>query len=598
MENKPDFIFETSWEVVNKVGGINTVIASKAREMVKAYGANYFLIGPYFKEKTMGQFEEVAPPEYFATAFTELSKKGVTAHFGKWLIEGEPFAVLLEFDHLLPYTDSIKKELWDFYQIDSLGAGYDFNEPVVWGFAVGKFLEEFSKVMPDKKMIGHFHEWLAGSPILYLKNKNINIATVFTTHATVLGRSLASNNVNFYSNLEAIDPDRDARTYSVQHKHQMEKAAAQNADIFTTVSQITAIEAEHFLSRKPDVVLPNGIDVEKFPTIEEITKHHAIQRNRLREFLIYYFFPYYTFDIKQTLFYFIGARYEFHNKGIDLFIKALAKLNQKLKEENSKKTIVSFFWVPSGVKGINPSISKSREAFHDIINSFEEIHDEMDDAILYSLLMKKNSSIDDMFEESFLRNLKNQIGKLKSVAVGENPPLSTHDLQDPNGDAIMRAFRESGLTNKKEDKVKVIFYPIYSSGSDGVLDLEYYESIQGSHLGVFPSFYEPWGYTPLESAGLGVSSITTDLSGFGIYFKDRVKGKEFPGVYIVDRMKRSDDAVVEDLFNVMEHYSTFSKRERVQNKISAYNLAAEADWSVFAKEYFKAHQEALQKKYK
>ncbi len=593
---KPDFIFEVSWEAVNKVGGINTVIASKAREMVKNYGSNYFLIGPYFKDKIIGQFEEIQAPEYFATIFTNIEKKGVKAHFGKWLIEGEPLVILLEFDALMPYLDSIKKELWDFYQVDSLGAGTDFNDPIVWGFGVGKFLEEFIASVPDKKVLGHFHEWLSGSPILYLKNKNVNLATVFTTHATTLGRSLASSNVDFYSNFDSIDPENEARVHFIQHKYKVEKSAAQSADVFTTVSEITAIEAEHFLGRAPDVTLPNGIDVEKFPTIEEITKQHSIQRNRIREFLIYYFFPYYTFDLKQTLFYFLGARYEFHNKGIDIFIKSLAKLNQKMKEEKSKKTVVSFIWVPAGVSGINKKLVKSREYFHDIMNSFEEVHDDLDETILYSLLTKEDVKVEDLFDEAFLRTLRNQIKRLKS-SVDDAPLLATHDVIDPN-DSILKALKENGLTNKEEDKVKVVFYPIYNSGSDGLLDLEYYESIQGAHFGAFPSFYEPWGYTPLESAGLGVASATTDLSGFGRYFKDKVKGKKYPGVYVIDRLKRKDEDVEEDLFKIMLEYSKFSHRERVQNKISAYNLAAQADWSIFAKEYFKAHQMALDKKYK
>ncbi len=594
--NKPDFIFEVSWEVVNKVGGINTVIATKAREMVKNYGANYFLIGPYFKEKTLGQFEELQAPEYFLPIFEDLKSKGVKVYFGKWLIEGEPLVMLLDFDALMSYADSIKKELWDFYQVDSLGASSDFDDPVVWSFAVGKLIESLDKNIPGKKILGHFHEWLSGAAILYLKNKNVNIATVFTTHATTLGRSLANNNVDFYSKFDQMDPESEARLNYIQHKFKVEKSAAQNSDIFTTVSEITAIEAEHFLGRKPDFTLPNGIDVEKFPTIEEITRHHSIQRNRLREFLIYYFFPHYSFDIKQTLFYFIGARYEFHNKGIDVYIKALSKLNEKMKKENSKKTIISFIFVPTAVDGINEKLAKSREYFRDIMNSFEEVHDELDDALLYSLLMRKNSKIDDLFEESFLRSLNNQISRLKNSA-GDSPLLATHNVVDKN-DQILKSLKENNLTNKEEDKVKVVFYPIYNSGSDGVLNLEYYEAIQGSHLGVFPSFYEPWGYTPLESAGLGVASITTDLSGFGRYFKEDVKGKEFPGVYVIDRFKKSDDEVIENLFDIMYKYSTFSRRDRVENKISAYKLAEQADWSKFAKRYFDAHKQALLKKYK
>ena len=592
---KPDFIFEVSWETLNKVGGINTVIASKAREMVKEYGASYFLIGPYFKEKTIGQFEELAPPEYFAKVFEALKSKGVHVFFGKWLIEGEPLAILFDFDELKPYADSIKKELWDIYQIDSLGASLDFNEPVVWGYAVGKFIEELLHLMPEKKVLGHFHEWLCGSALLYLKTKKLNAATVFTTHATVLGRSLASRNFDFYSNFGSIDSDKEARISFVQHKHKVEKRAAQNADVFTTVSQITALEAEHFLERIPDIVLPNGLDIEKFPTIEEITKKHRIQRDRIREFLMYYFFPHYSFDMTQSLTYFIVARNEFHNKGVDVYIKALAKLNEKMKKENSKKTIVSFFWIPMATKGINERLERFREVFHDIANTFEEVKDEVEGAIFYSLISQKGMQVEDLFEDSFLRNINNQINTLKSRS-SDLPLLCTHNLVDQNNE-VLKAFRENGLLNKEEDKVKVILYPIYLSGADGLLDLNYYESIQGSHLGVFPSFYEPWGYTPLESAALGVSSVTTDLSGFGRYFKERLLGEKFPGVFIIDRFQKSDDEVEEKLAEIMYEYANLSHRERVQNKISAYNLAAKADWSIFVKNYFQAHELAIKKKF-
>jgi len=597
MENsqKPDFMFEVSWETINKVGGINTVIVSKAREMVKRYGANYFLLGPYFKEKTIGQFEELAPPEYFASIFEKLKDKGIHAYFGKWLIEGEPFAILFDFDSLKPYTDSIKKELWDIYQVDSLGASLDFNDPVVWGFSVGKFIEELSLSMPEKKIIAHFHEWLSGSALLYLKTKNVNAATVFTTHATVLGRSLASRNFDLYSNLETIDADKEARISFVQHKHMVEKRAAQNADAFTTVSQITAMEAEHFLGRKPDVILPNGLDIEKFPTIEEITVKHSIQRDRIRKFLIYYFFPHYSFNLSQSLIYFIVARNEFHNKGVDVYIKALAKLNDKMKKENAKKTVISFLWVPMATKGINERLIRFREVFHDIENAFEEVKDEVEDAIFYSLISQKGMQVEDLFDSSFLRNINNQINTLKSRS-DDLPLLCTHELVDQNNE-ILKALRDNGLTNKEEDKVKVILYPIYLTGADGLLDLDYYESIQGSHLGVFPSFYEPWGYTPLESAALGVSSLTTDLSGFGRYFKDESAGKDYPGAFIVDRFQKNDDEVINELVDVMHRYAGFSHRERVQNKISAYNLAAKADWSIFIQNYFEAHQLAMQKKF-
>ena len=591
---KPDFLFEVSWEVVNKVGGIHTVITSKAREMVNCYGANYFLVGPYFEHKLFGQFEPQPVPAYFQQAFSAVEKEGIVVHFGKWLIDGQPYVILLEFKGVTPYMNDIKRDLWDLHGVDSLGSAFDFDEPVAWGYAVGKLLKQIAAIMPEKKLLGHFHEWLTGSALVYLQKEHVRIASVFTTHATTLGRSLASRGVDFYSSFESIDPAAEARANFVQHKHQLEKAAAAIADVFTTVSQITSLEGKYFLGREADVVLPNGLDIEKFPTIEEINRKHNIQRNRIRKFLMYYFFPYYSFDVSQTLIFFLGSRYEFRNKGIDVYIKALAALNKRMQEEGSEKTVVSFLWVPGEVLGVNEKLARAREVFNDIQNSFEEVEEEMEDAILYSLIAQEDVPISSLFDEKMILSLKQKIRELKSVDT--LPPLTTHNVVNPH-DQIIRALHESGLTNKKEDRVKVIFYPIYNHGSDGLLNLEYYECIQGSHLGVFPSFYEPWGYTPLESAALGVSSVTTDLSGFGRYFKETVAGKKDPGVYIIDRFGKGDDEVIAALTDVFTQYVSFSRRERVENKIAAYALAAQADWSVFVKHYFDAHTRALAKQY-
>ncbi|MEK7487774.1 MAG: glycogen/starch synthase [Patescibacteria group bacterium] len=590
---KPDFLFEVSWEVANKVGGIHTVITSKAREMVNFYGAGYFMIGPYFENKLFGQFEPQPVPAYLQKAFADAEKDGVIVHFGKWLIDGEPSLMLIEFKGMMPYVNEIKQELWRLHGVDSLGSGFDFDEPVAWGYAVGKLLKSIAGEMPTKKILAHFHEWLAASALVYIKKEKLDIASVFTTHATTLGRSLASRGVDFYSNFASIDPEKEARANFVQHKHQLERAAVAIVDIFTTVSQITSLEAKHFLGKEADVILPNGLDIEKFPTIEEINRKHGIQRNRIRKFLMYYFFPYYSFDVSQTVIMFIGARYEFHNKGIDVYIKALAELNRRLIASGSKKTVVSIFWVPTEVLGINEKLTRSREVFNDIQNSLEEVEEDVEDAILYSLIAQEDVKISELFDEGMILSLKQKIRELRTN--DPLPPLATHNIINPH-DQILRAFHEEGLTNKEEDKVKVIFYPIYSRGSDGVLDLEYYESIQGSHLGVFPSFYEPWGYTPLESAALGVASVTTDLSGFGMFFKEKLAGKKNPGVYIIERLGKSDDDIVRALADELDRYVAYSRRERVENKIAAYKLAEQADWSMFVKHYFTAHTRALAKR--
>src|SRR3989338_6777562 len=269
--------------------------------MVDVYGDNYFMIGPYFASKALAEFQEELPNEFCKAAFDELKKFGVMCHFGKWLIEGKPSVILIDFVNYKNRVNDIKHELWDWYKIDSLRAPPDYDDPVVWAYAVGILIERLSGCYDNKKIAAHFHEWLSGVGLLYLKKKKIKIATIFTTHATVVGRTLASSNVDLYNVLNKINPDHEVYKYNVEAKHLVEKNSAAFADAFTTVSEITGMEAEYLLKKKPDVLLPNGLDIGKFPTFEEAMIKHRLQRDRMREFMLYHFFPYYTFDPKETL---------------------------------------------------------------------------------------------------------------------------------------------------------------------------------------------------------------------------------------------------------------------------------------------------------
>src|SRR3989344_7814837 len=513
MDPEADVCFEVSWEVCNKVGGIFTVVSSKASQMIEHYKDNYFLVGPYFPQKIYGIFEEQLAPESCRTALEKLKKEGIEVHCGTWLIKGNPHVLLIDFSNFAKNKNDIKKELWDNYKIDSLYTEYfDFDEPVIWAYAVGKVIESLKPSFNNKRIVAQFHEWLSGAGLLYLKSRKVRIGTVFTTHATMLGRTLASEDVNLYDILEKINPDEEAkkRGSSIFAKFQMEKQSALNANVFTTVSEITSIEAEKLLSRKPDVILPNGLDMSKFPTFEQASVKHKLFKNRIKHFLMTYFFPYYSFDIDDTLIYFLAGRYEFHDKGVDVFIESLARLNEQLKQEKCEKTIVAFFWIPGAVRGVRPEILEGKSFFRDVKETVDDAHEDVHSKLLYLLMTGEKITNDPLLSEDFLLDLKPKLRRLKRDGL---PPLSTHELDNEGADSIMNAFKQHGLLNRKEDVVKVIFYPIYLSGADGLLDTNYYESMQGAHLGVFPSYYEPWGYTPLEAAALGVSSITTDLAG-------------------------------------------------------------------------------------
>ncbi len=582
-----EFLFEVSWEVCNKVGGINTVLKSKAARLMEVYGENYCLIGPYFADQ-ISEFEECLPKSEYKEPFNKLKKENIICHYGRWLVKGEPLTILIDFPRDPTKINQIKKEFWDYFKIDSLRAGYDYDEPLMWGYCVAKLLEFLPK---SKKTVVQFHEWLSGSSLLYLKKNNVKIAKIFTTHATVLGRTLANAGVNFYSMLGKINKKEEVYKYSIEAKHLIEKASAQNADVFTTVSEITGIEAEHFLERKPDVLLPNGLDMEKFPTFEEASIEHRKQRVKIREFLLYYFFPYYAFDIKDVLFYFIAGRYEFKDKGIDIFIDALGELNRKLKEERSKKTIVAFIWVPANIKGIREELLENKTYFGDIKDLMEDQTIDIKHNIIYSIVSNNKISANALFEDDVILELKKKVARLKRKGI---PPLTTHTLYDQN-DQISRSIKNADLNNLEEDPVKIVFYPIYLSGADRLLDLGYYEAMQGSHLGLFPSFYEPWGYTPLEAAGLGVSSVTTDLAGFGRFIEQLETSKENPGIFVLKRMGKSDKEVIDESTKIMYNFSKLSKYDRITNKIEARKLASTCDWKFMIANYIEAHNLAIEK---
>ena len=589
-----DMVFEVSWEVCNKVGGIFTVLSSKARQMQKQYKNSYYLVGPYFADKVRAVFKEESIPENYKEMYDALKAEGIICHFGSWFIEGEPKVILIDFQGLWSQIDNIKKQLWEDFQLDSLNSSHDFDEPVLWSWAIGILMEKINKIHNDKKIVVQAHEWLSGATVLYLKRIESNISTVFTTHATTLGRTLASHGVDFYTHLDQIDYDQEVYKYGVQAKHGMEKLAAANADVFTTVSQVTAIEAEYILGRKVDVVLPNGLDMAEFPSFEETALKHKKYRDKLREFVLYYFFPYYSIDLDNTLFYFTASRYEFHNKGLDIYIDSLGKLNEKMKKAKSKKTVVNFFWVPTQTSGISPEIIEAREAFQDIKDLLEEEEDDIKENLLYTLTSEDKVSEKTIFDEGFVLKIKRKILSLKSKS--GNAPLSTHDIVRPENDPILQAFKKVGLENKEEDRVKVIFYPIYLNGADGLGDLDYYQSIQASHFGIFPSYYEPWGYTPLETAALGVASLTSNLSGFGKYCFDNLGKKKDPGVYILDIEHKEKNKMIDEFVDILYKYTQFTKKERIDNKIQARKVAFMADWENFVIHYVQAHNMAVERK--
>ena len=586
-----DYVFEVSWEVCNKAGGINTVIRTKAPYMLDYY-TNYFLIGPYFKDKAEAEFQQEEPPDFLKGVFFDMQNQGVKCYYGKWEIRSEPKVILLDFQNFFANKNDIKTKLWEDFKVDSLTAPYDFDEPVVWSWCTGLLLEKISYALSKMKIVAHFHEWLSGTGLLYLKRQNSNIGTVFTTHATMLGRTLAGNGFDLYNQLGKFNPLEKAKEFNVLAKHTLEVACANNSDIFTTVSEITSMEAENLLGKKADVLVLNGIDVEKFPTIEETSIKHVTCKGVIREFLMYHFFPYYTFELKHNLSFFFASRYEFQNKGMDVLIKALRILNEKLQQEDNPRTISVFFWVPMKTKGVKVELLENKNYYRHIKSLVDLRSDRILQQIVTDFISRKLSIEESFFEKEFMREIKNNILTFQRSG---NPSILTHNIDNEDKDPLVQGLLADGLDNKPDDKVKVIVYPVYLSGNDGLLNLPAYDAMAGCHLGIFPSYYEPWGYTPLEAAAMGIASITSDLSGFGRFIHNKLL-KEHTGIYILKMYERTKEQQIQDLADIMYKYAMFDHSERVQNKINAKYLSNLADWKHFVKFYIVAHNRALEKK--
>lgn len=586
---KADHLFEISWEVCNKVGGINTVLKSKAALMAQHY-RNYIMIGPYFERNARLELEEKEAPPLIKKAIEALKKEGITCHYGAWQIKGEPATILIDFSTIVEKKDALKGKLWDAYQIDSLESSWDYEEPIIFSFAVAQLLGAIEERLKSKKIVAHFHEWMTGAGILFLKETNTGIKTVFTTHATMLGRAICGAGGNLYEMLESIDPRAEAYRRKVQAKHLTETACASHCDIFTTVSEITGIEAEKILGRKPDVLVLNGLDISRFPTVEETSIKHITCREKLREFLTYHFFPHYVFPLEHNLMFFMTGRFEYKNKGIDLTIAALGKLNERMKAANDPRTVTVFFWIPMEQYGIKVELLENKNYYAHIKNYIQYNSENILKKVLYDFLAQGGVN-ETLFTKEFLNDMKQDLLQFKRQG---SAPLSTHRLPDEENNVVIRNLRNVGLDNKEDDKVKVIVMPVYLDANDGLINLPYYDAMAGTHLGLFPSYYEPWGYTPLETAAIGVSSLTTDLAGFGRFIEPCLE-KEKHGIEVLHRHNRPWEEIVNEFTDILYKFSKMNHTERVQNKIAAKKLAAKCDWEKFIDFYVEAHNKALEK---
>lgn len=598
-------IFEVGYEVVNKVGGIYTVLSSKASEMKKHF-RDYFAVGPYFKRNAATDFEDEKPSPEFQAVFDQLEKEfGIKCYSGHWLVTGRPKCLLVDPGDLKHRTNEIKRECWDYYRIDSLNSSMDFNEPIVWGKAAGILLQElinqvFSKEFEKEKCTVHCHEWLSGGTLLHLRHADPDIKTVFTTHATVLGRSIAEAGQDLHKEVNnaltkgVSVSDERCYQFNVQAKHLTEKACAHNTHLFTTVSEISAREAEYILGKKTDAILPNGLNLERFYLMEELANLHVKYRNIIRKFVMDYFAPYYYLNVEETLFYFISGRYEFRNKGIDLFIDALGELNKKLKQEDARKTVIAFIWVPAENKGKNIELLKHIALYERLEDEIEEEVKKIKNRLYYHISKGEPPTSAHLLDDDFLYNIKKMLFELKHEK-NDLPPICALELDGEN--SITRTIKKNKLLNKESDKVKVIYYPTYLSPTDGLIGLNYYQAVIGCHLGVFPSYYEPWGYTPLETMALALPAVTSDLSGFGRFIQKNVLKEsniEEKAVNVLKRANTDYETAKKELAEFMYGIFNLGKKQRGDAKMKAKKISYMLDWANLIEEYEKAYDKLFQ----
>lgn len=587
-------LFEIAWEVCAQVGGIYTVLRSKAPTMVSRWGDDYCLIGPYREASARIELETLAPPEPIQDVLRELELAGVRAHFGRWLVSGRPQVLLFELGSLAPRLGEIKYYLWHDNGIGSPDGDYEFDETTLFGEAVTLFLRTLARRLPQQPLLAHFHEWQAAAAIPRMRHLGIPVATVFTTHATLAGRNISAANMNLYEDMAHINAGEIAFRHGFGHRHALEGAAAQSADVFTTVSGITGLEAKYFLGRKPEVLLPNGLNVEKFAAPHEFQVLHRANKEMIHEFVMGHFFPSYTFDLDRTLYVFTAGRYEYRNKGLDIFIDSLAELNRRMRAENSPVTVVAFIVTKAPVRSLNVETLNRQAMYNELRETCERVKDDMGRRLFATVSRGRLPNIDDLIDEPTSVRLKRMM-----YAWWASPPptIVTHDLIDDAHDPVLCHLRARRLLNLADDRVKVVFHPDFLSPTSPLLAMEYDQFLRGCHIGLFPSYYEPWGYTPMECVVSGIPAITSDLSGFGDYVMTHFPDYESQGMFVAQRRNVSFANTVQQVAGWLHGLTRLSRRDRIglRNRVEAHG--EHFDWEHLGRHYDDAHRLALARRY-
>lgn len=538
----PDYIFESSWEVCNKVGGIYTVLSTRAKTLQDKFQDNIFFIGPDLWLQTKNELFVEDKRLHKKWITHALKNDNIKIRVGRWNIPGTPIAVLVDFQDFYEQKNEIYAKMWEDFEVNSLHAYGDYDEASMFSYAAGKVVESFYNfyIKKNEMVVYQAHEWMTGLGALYVKKNVPQVATIFTTHATSIGRSIAGNDKPLYNYLKEYNGNQMAWELNIEAKHSVERQTALNVDCFTTVSEITNKECTELLDKTADVVTVNGFEDDFVPKGASFTS----KRKKARKILLDVANNLLGTDISDdALIIATSGRYEFKNKGIDVFIETMSRLNR----EDTGKEIVAFIEVPAWVK-------------------------------------------------EYRADLKERMNDGKKRDTPLHNPFTTHWLNNTDEDRTLQMIKHVGLQNKAEDKVKVIFVPCYLNGNDGIFNISYYDLLIGLDVSIYPSYYEPWGYTPLESIAFKVPTVTTNLSGFGLWVENSSKHKGISdGVEVVKRDDYNYDEVCNSIKNCIKELSYKTEKEMQEIRKKASSLSKKALWSKFIDNYYDAYDLAIRK---